>query len=351
MATNVNPSARSTRRKQVKALWAGLLQASGLLFLAKKWIQRHGIIVLTFHRVLSDEELQRTASLPGMIVRQQTFDRFLQYAAGNCEYVDLHRELEWQRTAKLRLAITFDDGWSDNGTAAYPLACKHQAPITIFIVAEKMGMDLPFWPERVAATLRQKLGAAGSAQMQDIQQVIEELKELSPQQRDQRITQMANGLNLPSSVTSVDKTMTWEQIAELYAGGVTFGSHTKTHEVLTTIPAAQAEDEIMDSRKIIEGRLPAACLLFSYPNGNYSAEVRSSTAHAGYKYAFTNQTPGVWTRDCDPYLVPRVNVCETHMVDAKGNFSPLIFNYAVVWSAAKGLISQMRASYLHKIIG
>jgi hypothetical protein len=28
-------------------------------------------------------------------------------------------------------------------------------------------------------------------------------------------------------------------------------------------------------------------------------------------------------------------------VDAKGNFSPLIFDYAVVWNAAKGLLAQM----------
>jgi len=64
-------------------------------------------------------------------------------------------------------------------------------------------------------------------------------------------------------------------------------------------------------------------------------------AAAGYKFAFLNQDPGVWTRDCDPLLIPRVNVCEYHLVDAKGDLSPLIFDYAVVWNAAKGLLAQM----------
>jgi len=335
-------------RRRVKALWAGLLQASGLLFLVKKWIQHNGPIVLTFHRVLSDEELQRTASLPGMIVRQRTFDHFLQYASENCELIDLNRGPEWQHSAKLKLAITFDDGWSDNAISAFPIARKHRAPIAIFIVAKRMGMELPFWPERAAAILEQKLGPTTGLSQSSIETAIEELKELAPEQRERRIAEMANGLNSSPACGAVDSTMTWEQVAELQARGVVFGSHTNTHEILTTIPSAQAREEIIDSRKAIEEKLLRDCSLFSYPNGNHSPEIRAFTANAGYKYAFTNQTPGVWTRDCDPYLIPRVNVCETHMVDAKGNFSTLIFNYAVVWSAAKGLMSQRRASYLRK---
>ncbi len=72
-------------------------------------------------------------------------------------------------------------------------------------------------------------------------------------------------------------------------------------------------------------------------------------ARAGYKLAFLNQDPGVWTRDCDPFLIPRVNVCEYHLVDSRGNFSPLIFDYAVVWSAAKGLLARLLTSRREKL--
>ena len=70
---------------------------------------------------------------------------------------------------------------------------------------------------------------------------------------------------------------------------------------------------------------------------------------AGYRYAFLNQDPGVWTRECDPYRVPRVNVCEYHLVDTRGSFSPLIFDYAVVWNAAKGLMAKPWADYMHNL--
>ncbi len=136
--------------------------------------------------------------------------------------------------------------------------------------------------------------------------------------------------------------MTWEQIAELHAGGVTFGSHTSTHEILTMVPTAQAEQEIVSlSRGSFSKSSVVRAHLFSYPNGDYSEQVRELVAQGRIQVRF----PESGTRRVDARLrsfsYPRVNVCEYHLVDSKGDFSPLIFDYAVVWSAAKGLLSQM----------
>jgi peptidoglycan/xylan/chitin deacetylase (PgdA/CDA1 family) len=340
-----SPFTRSTLRAHGKQFWAGLLRATGVLHLARKWVQRHGAVVLTFHRVLTDSEVQQTASLPGMIVRSSTFAGFLKYASETSEFLDLSRDPEWKSSGKLKLAVTFDDGWSDNATAAYPAARRCQAPIAIFIVPEKTGTTLPFWPERTAAALDRPATAGSERNALFIERAIEALKELPATEREHRISQMASSPGMLQAVASVDRTMTWQQIEELHAGGVTFGSHTSTHEILTTIPAAQAEKEIVSSRALIHKKLKVPCSLFSYPNGDCSAQVRGLVAAAGYKFAFLNQDPGVWTRDCDPLLIPRVNVCEYHLVDAKGNFSPLIFDYAVVWSAAKGLLARRWSAY------
>ncbi|HEY3767864.1 MAG TPA: polysaccharide deacetylase family protein [Candidatus Angelobacter sp.] len=335
------PFTRSPLRAQGKMFWASLLRVSGMLYLAKKWVQRHGAIVLTFHRVLSSSELRQTASLPGMIVSDGTFSSFLKYATDTCEFIDVMRG-PLAPTGKLKLAVTFDDGWSDNAAAAYPAARQHKTPMVIFIVPEKTGTELPFWPERTAAALDSGMSTDGAeCDVSYIEHAIEKLKELPAVERGRQISQMTASRTALHSSAAVDRTMTWEQIAELHAGGVRFGSHTSTHEILTVIPVAQAEQEITSSRTQIEKSLSAPCLLFSYPNGDCSEPVRGLVARAGYKFAFLNQCPGVWTRACDPFLIPRVNVCEYHMVDSKGNFSPLIFDYAVVWSAAKGLLAQM----------
>lgn len=343
-----SPFSRSTFRAHGKIFWAGLLRASGMLSLARKWVQRHGAIVLTFHRVLTDSELQQTASLGGMIVRNRTFAAFLKYASQACEFANLEQEPQWKPTGRLKLAVTFDDGWADNAESVYPIASQYRVPFVIFIVPEKIGTMLPFWPERTAAALDRIPSVDGSRHPASIGKAIEELKALPAVERESRINQMLGSGGTLESSTAVDKTMTWEQITELHDRGVTFGSHTNTHEILTTLSAAQAEHELVSSRDAIQQKLGSPCHLFSYPNGNYSEAVRELVAQAGYKLAFLDQEPGVWTRDCDPLLIPRVNVCEYHLVDSNGNFSPLIFEYAVVWSAARGLLSQMLTKRLNK---
>jgi peptidoglycan/xylan/chitin deacetylase (PgdA/CDA1 family) len=344
-----SPFSRSALRGHGKVFWAGLLRASGMLSLARKWVQRHGAIVLTFHRVLTDSELQQTASLGGMIVRNRTFAAFLSYASQHCEFANLAQEPDWKPSGKLKLAVTFDDGWSDNAESVYPIARQFHVPFVIFIVPERTGTTLPFWPERTAAALDRVPAVNGARRTVSIRKAIEELKALPAVERESRISRMTGSGGALESPGTVDKTMTWDQIAELQAGGVTFGSHTSTHEILTTVSAAQAEQEIVSSRKAIQQKLGGSCHLFSYPNGDYSEQVRELVARAGYTFAFLNQEPGVWTRDCDPFLIPRVNVCEYHLVDAKGDFSPLIFDYAVVWSAARGLLSQALSGRFKKL--
>jgi len=343
-----SPFSRSASRAHVKMFWAGLLRASGMLSLARKWVSRHGAIVLTFHRVLTDSELQQTASMGGMIVRDRTFADFLNYASRHCEFANPDQEPDWKPSGKLKLAVTFDDGWADNAESVYPIASQYNVPFVIFIVPGKTGRALPFWPERTAAALDRIPSANGSGRAASIGRAIDALKALPATERESRITQMAGSGGALESSAAVDKTMTWDQIAELQVRGVTFGSHTSTHEILTMVPAAQAEREIVSSREAIQQKLGSSCELFSYPNGDYSDQVRDLVAQAGYKFAFLNQEPGVWTRDCDPFLIPRVNVCEYHLVDSKGNFSPTIFNYAVVWSAARGLLSRMLSNRLKK---
>ncbi len=343
-----SPFSRSALRAHGKVFWAGLLRASGMLSLARKWVQKRGVIVLTFHRVLTDSELQQTASLGGMIVRNRTFAAFLSYASQHCEFANLDQGPEWKPSGKLKLAVTFDDGWSDNAESVYPIARQLHVPFVIFIVPGKTGTALPFWPERTAAALDRVPSVNHSRRAISIGKAIEELKALPAVEREIRIGQMIGSGGALESSVAVDKTMTWEQIAELHARGVTFGSHTSTHEILTTVPDAQAQQEIVSSREVIQQKLGSPCELFSYPNGDYSEHVRELVVQGGYKFAFLNQEPGVWTRDCDPFLIPRVNVCEYHLVDSKGEFSPLIFDYAVVWNAARGLLSQMLLKRVRK---
>jgi peptidoglycan/xylan/chitin deacetylase (PgdA/CDA1 family) len=284
--------------------------------------------------VLSDEEIATTASLPGMIVRRETFDQFLSYAENNLQIVDLAANISWEPRNKPAIALTFDDGWCDNAEGAFEITRKHRAPMTVFIVPERAGAAMPFWPEQAASVLGNCVSDEDSKHTY-LEQVIERLKLLPEQQRDQEMEKIFSAEAAHTASATVDRTMTWGEIERLHASGVTFGSHTCTHEILTRIPPERAEEQITHSRHEIEERLGRECTLFAYPNGNSSPEVRGIVRRAGYKLAFVNDWPVLWTRDRDPYQVPRVNICEYHLIGLDGKFSPLVFEYAVVWKAVR----------------
>src|SRR5258706_2098405 len=63
-------------RGMLQRTWVSLLQMAGGLWWAKRQLRRNeAVVVLTFHRVLCDADFQRMPSLPGIVVRQNTFER------------------------------------------------------------------------------------------------------------------------------------------------------------------------------------------------------------------------------------------------------------------------------------
>lgn len=357
-------------RAVLRRCWIGLLFCTGLLWFAKWRLGLRGaIIVLALHRVLTDSENAKTNSSAGMVVREQTFETLARYVVRRYRTVNLvDGESEWAANdSRPRLAFTFDDGWGDNASTAFPIASQHGIPVTIFICPERVGFKFPYWPERVAAlwqaaklqgvthklegllanrgldgTLRTRREDNGEA----VESVIEQLKTFPAEQRNQAMNRMAEVAGgEPNSNGSRDITMTWEEIEALENRGVTFGSHTLSHVILTRVPLSEAEREISDSKHALDRRLQRECRLLAYPNGNWSTEVRGLAAQAGYKLAFTN-TSGAWTRQSDPLLIPRVNLWEGNVVGPSGRFSRIAFEYTAFWKTlwAKDTLSVGRQS-------
>ena len=294
-----------------------------------------------------------------MCVRQERFEALARYVSKHYPVVPLdEQEPAWgneQRTP--RLAFTFDDGWTDNADIAAPIARKYGTPFCIFICPSKVGLQLPFWPERVATVLKiirsskeaidkaEGLLAAwagiGPACIPDLRKpdavepLVELLKSRPNSEREEIILQLLDSAGMRGGLSTngtADSTMTWAEIRFLRAAGVIFGSHTKSHQMLTRIPLGEAQREVTEAKEEIEKTLECRCVLFSYPNGDWSWQVRNLVGQAGYRLAFTNQ-PGTWTSECDPLLIPRVNIWEGKLVGFSGSFSPIAFEYATFWKA------------------
>lgn len=79
------------------------------------------------------------------------------------------------------------------------------------------------------------------------------------------------------------KIMTWEQAKELANSNMIIGSHTKTHPYLNRLPdVSRQEDEIVNSKKILEEHLGVPVTVFAYPYGAYNSSLETMVKKAGY---------------------------------------------------------------------
>jgi len=82
--------------------------------------------------------------------------------------------------------------------------------------------------------------------------------------------------------------MTWPQIRELQKLGIEFGSHTVTHPQLRTLNRPEIESELTESKKEIEDRTGCAAESFAYPyafpqaDAGFKRMLRECLESAGY---------------------------------------------------------------------
>jgi peptidoglycan/xylan/chitin deacetylase (PgdA/CDA1 family) len=320
-------------RPILRWLWADILATSGCLWWAKRQLRRSGAIVpLTFHRVLRDADYRRTHSLPGVALLEQTFRDLVAHVARRYEPVDLRKSKPGVLSRRIRVALTFDDGWIDTYTVAFPIACEYGIPFIVFVCPGLMDDDKPFWPEQVVALMHT---VRPSARAEETEKLIESLKIVSSEHRERYLGRLRKrALTRGGSVesTNVDRTLSWAAIAEMRRRGVSIGSHTQTHQIVTEIPPDVARWEVRTSKAAIESALPVDCDTFAYPNGNWSPETRNILAEAGFKLAVTTSR-GAWTTTSDYLAIPRSNICEDNVTGPSGRFSITMFEYTTIWKA------------------
>jgi hypothetical protein len=171
--------------------------------------------------------------------------------------------------------------------------------------------------------------------------LVERLKGLTCEQRDSFIDYVAGRAGV--SVEELKRRrgmLTWDEVKEMSAEGISFGSHTQTHPIMTTIPADEARREILDSKTQIETHLGRECRAFAYPNGDWNDEVRGLVLMGGYDCACAlgkNQSDS----EVDRYTLERIAVHEGYALGAGGEFSACVFALKTS-GLLRGLLSWMR---------
>jgi peptidoglycan/xylan/chitin deacetylase (PgdA/CDA1 family) len=120
----------------------------------------------------------------------------------------------------------------------------------------------------------------------------------------------------------IPRTLDWTQLKNMRRGGITVGSHTKSHVSLPAEAPADVAEELEGSRRALESHLGEPIAHLAYPGGQFSAPVVEAAARAGYEFAYT----ACQHRDARrPALtIERLLLWQGSSVDAAGRFSPAI---------------------------
>ena len=229
------------------------------------------------------------------------------------------------------LALTSDDGYGSVYQIAFPLLEKYDASMTVFLASDFVDGSDHLWHDRVAycvdsrgqqrsAPIEMPIGdetllldfSSPASRAHGTRAMFDRIKLMGPAERAPVLAELEarSGFRLGDSgpVPPEFAHLTWPQVREMIASGrVSFGSHTKTHSILTRCSEAEVEHELTTSKRRIEEETGEACDAFCYPNGtpaDVSDEIGRTIERCGYGSAFTG-SPGLVSRASDPFALPR----------------------------------------------
>jgi glycosyltransferase involved in cell wall biosynthesis/peptidoglycan/xylan/chitin deacetylase (PgdA/CDA1 family) len=225
-----NPARRYSLYSVIETLcyWRGVRQSEGKAL----WRQlTYGTPILMYHAIGSRNEPASRFVLP--------VHRFEQHIAWmkrlGYQPISLRQFLDYKKNCLLpparSVVITFDDGYADNYSLAYPVLRSQNIPATIFVVSNYIGRanEWDRWGELADRPL-----------------------------------------------------MSWSQLQELASQGVQIGAHSCTHRVLTEISESEAREEIIGSHEFLASNLGVAVDIFAYPYGEYDESMQTIAKQAGF---------------------------------------------------------------------
>jgi peptidoglycan/xylan/chitin deacetylase (PgdA/CDA1 family) len=296
----------SSFKSFVRHVMAGIYYYSGLY----KEVHRGKATILVYHRVLPEKEMDGMYVQPGMYVRQDVFEKQMRFLKEQFRLVSLAELLGlWERKrydqSQRYCVITFDDGWLDNYIYAYPILKKHSIPATIFLSTSFIGTRNWFWPDKICFLLDHYLrthteekkryislqwaqypwmkGFEKGPSEERIDLIIERWKTLPE-------GEIHNFIENTGRVLEVDwpdkrLVLNWKEIEEMSGNGISFGSHSVHHRILTRVGVAEAREEIENSLEMLTGRNINFIPVFCYPNGSYNDEIQEIVKRSGYRAA------------------------------------------------------------------
>lgn len=246
-------------------------------------------------------------------------------------------EVASSNSANNLFAITFDDGYASVEKIHY-LPIK--APMTVYLSTGFIGAERNFWATYIEELLLTPdifhidlndfaLGSYDLKCMRQRRLAITALNKRIKERHPSAIEELMQYLEMEfCAYTKTESNfLTWQQVKQLAAAGITIGSHTHNHAITSRINRQEFTNELRQSNELIEQHVGIKAVHFAYPNGQKSdiAEFcQQVLAEEGFVSAVTT-VEGANSTTCDPYLLKRFNLTNKRMENPLGKPSLAMF--------------------------
>lgn len=282
--------------------------------------------IYMFHMVCPKADL--LTPIDELRVSPEFFEAFLKEQKKNLEFISIgdvpSRMASYKKGDKPFGVVTFDDGYEDNFTYAYPILKKLGIPFVIYVSAGLVNDNTPIWNypliiERIIKRNDELIigGQKYVCQTQEQKnQTFLKLKGLLfslPYAHLQEDFKRLFAKYLMDDVLPAN-TLTWKQIEEIAKDPLcTIGSHTMTHCRLTITDIAFLHYELGESKNLLEQHIGKPVTHLSYPYGwktDVSAEAIAFAQQIGYKTALRSFGGPMREKDDDFYQLKRIMIHE-----------------------------------------
>ena len=315
-------------------------------FLKKIFGNKKGAIILMYHRI---------ASAPvdpwDLCVSPEYFEEQVRYISENFQVVtmcELTARARTNESLRNYIAITFDDGYRDNFTAAKPILEKYNVPATFYLTTRFTADRKSFWwdeleqliltttrlPEKITLRIGHNNFTADLGAAHILSDTAE--KEISEWHYGHPLYNARLKLFYdlwaairPASITEQHRVMhelqAWAdtdihlpplmneaQVKQLSnASLLEIGAHTVNHPALGHLSPEEQRHEIQESRSVLESIIGKPITGFAYPYGDLNEYTPGITQKLGFDYAASTREGHV-THGCNLFDLPRYQVKNIH---------------------------------------
>jgi peptidoglycan/xylan/chitin deacetylase (PgdA/CDA1 family) len=251
-------------------------------------------------------------------------------------------ELILQDKKKVRISITFDDGFR---SFMHIKEIIPSIPSTLYVSTAFIETDQKFWVVELEELVFNSkkdiidlthffLNIYDISTLEGKKETIKllnlQIKDLHPRDIEEVINYLK--LTLCYGVSFKEEFLSWREIEMLAYDGVEIGGHTHSHIITTKVMPEEFREELITSNSLINKYTSKQAVHFAYPNGrkqdisNFSREILKAE---GYISAVTT-IEGANSIGDDPFMLKRFNVSKDRIKNPWGRPSKAMFTTMLV---------------------